>query len=837
MDNSGWGWPYNAPEQNDPNADVYSWVANLTGIGGTTDDYMRHYRAMQEQHRARQQSDDMPAVEQQLSNLQLNSADESSGESSDGSSGEASSPDTRPAQTPGRIQRTDFGGSMRMPRQSDLQDNQFSNARHSVDTSHAASSRSRSRHSAVSSEAYSSSLEEPVNAPQPKKRSGWKSFLKTVKKAIVPTSGKTSSKDWTHQPDVTAKTTYRIDYAKRSHPRAADENLIADFTSMGRELTQRHPGGPSFRSIELYAMLLRKFSAWLQDQDESPTLASLLDAPDDPHDPRGLTARAAAFANEVDRTIDAALAALQQVRAGLAPERHLGPYHRSIDCYPDDARLIGSWASQALANLPPGSSQQRKNCHDRTFALRKFSEWLKSTGKVSIASRLKNDWDGLNKDRKECSKTSGRKYIKLQLLREHLEVVEAIAAGSVDSPEQPAWDQGLPAMPATPSEGAWDWLREEMQEPHRGPQVSSWQGLPATPASPSEGAWDWLREQMQESAPPSSARARSSDIYGGLESLIGLPSTPHELRDDARSAPAWDGASSSARPMREPGLPDIGYVVGQDWRHGSRPATDLLIDLLENARLAPTQYVPTTRFLINGELYTAELQSDWSVYLIHDSGGGQADAQASGSGASLTLGDTQWLGDEHIHRDYQLLQQELQESNPDLAARTRFVDPLVAHTLREGTNSDAGLDAVVRGGRRGNDTADFLFLPVNDASATGHGGSHWSLLLLDRRNRKKPVAYHYDSSKGHNFEKALRLARKLNARLVSVGMTEQDNGYDCGVFVVDGTRALVGELAREQPLGDEPLSLGYLDVVADRAGLQERLRGGAAGPARTRRRR
>ncbi|WP_456728281.1 Ulp1 family isopeptidase [Bradyrhizobium sp. USDA 3364] len=46
-------------------------------------------------------------------------------------------------------------------------------------------------------------------------------------------------------------------------------------------------------------------------------------------------------------------------------------------------------------------------------------------------------------------------------------------------------------------------------------------------------------------------------------------------------------------------------------------------------------------------------------------------------------------------------------------------------------------------------SVDFLFLPVNDASATDldHRGSHWSLLLVDRRDRGRPVAYHYDSAR------------------------------------------------------------------------------------------
>ncbi|MES0070630.1 hypothetical protein NKJ73_33855, partial [Mesorhizobium sp. M0074] len=80
------------------------------------------------------------------------------------------------------------------------------------------------------------------------------------------------------------------------------------------------------------------------------------------------------------------------------------------------------------------------------------------------------------------------------------------------------------------------------------------------------------------------------------------------------------------------------------------------------------------------------------------------------------LGALELLGDEHIQRDYQLLEQELQGNNPDLAARTRFVDPLVAnYHLRLGSKSVmlSAFQRIVHN-QNGNDTADFLFVPVSD---------------------------------------------------------------------------------------------------------------------------
>ncbi|MER8830997.1 Ulp1 family isopeptidase, partial [Mesorhizobium sp. M0988] len=187
------------------------------------------------------------------------------------------------------------------------------------------------------------------------------------------------------------------------------------------------------------------------------------------------------------------------------------------------------------------------------------------------------------------------------------------------------------------------------------------------------------------------------------------------------------------------------------------------------------------------------------------------------------LGALQLLGDQHIQRDYQLLEQELQGNNPELAARTRFVDPLVAHShLRFGSESDrlSAFQRIVHN-QNGNDTADFLFVPVSDAGTTREErGTHWSLLFVDRRDRARPVAHHYDSAGEYNKELAKEFAKRLGARLDSPRMAQQSNRWDCGVYVVDGTRALVGRLQRWQP---DDLNLNNL--VVNRQALQARLMG------------
>ncbi|WOH63811.1 hypothetical protein [Bradyrhizobium sp. BWA-3-5] len=77
------------------------------------------------------------------------------------------------------------------------------------------------------------------------------------------------------------------------------------------------------------------------------------------------------------------------------------------------------------------------------------------------------------------------------------------------------------------------------------------------------------------------------------------------------------------------------------------------------------------------------------------------------------------VGDEHITADYTLLERELHRDNPDLAARMRFARPAVAQLLRstecETDFTTAFLTMV--DDQHKNDTAYFLFVPVND----GHG--------------------------------------------------------------------------------------------------------------------
>nr|GAJ38051.1 hypothetical protein BDOA9_0206690 [Bradyrhizobium sp. DOA9] len=434
--------------------------------------------------------------------------------------------------------------------------------------------------------------------------------------------------------------------------------------------------------------------------------------------------------------------------------------------YPQDAALIDGALGQALKYLRTPTAELRRSAQMRATRLRNLSAWLKETGRESMAGRLNRSNQeafGLRDD-VVAFKLAGRTlhYTDLSHLRSYLELVGANQALGLQAPQQSA----LPARGA-----GWP---------------SSPQTLPATPPTPSEGAWALLRQQMQEPTSPSIARARS-DTYGGLASFVDLNApTPSELRDDAHFAPALSARAPTGS-YRGLSLVDL-----------TTPTPSGLSDEAHSVRASPTS------------------SSDAPI-------GTSAQAGSLHGRSGLALGDEEWLGDEHIAADYALLEQELQTDNPDLAARTRFADPLIAnYHLRLGA-PDVSLSAFQRMvfDRNGTDVADFLFLPVNDASATDpdHRGTHWSLLFVDRRDRESPVAYHYDSLRKRNGDVAAMLAQRLGARLELAPMAQQQNRFDCGVFLVDATRTLVGRLAQRQP------PAGLRNLVADRQALQNRLRG------------
>ncbi|CAH3027281.1 unnamed protein product [Porites evermanni] len=89
-----------------------------------------------------------------------------------------------------------------------------------------------------------------------------------------------------------------------------------------------------------------------------------------------------------------------------------------------------------------------------------------------------------------------------------------------------------------------------------------------------------------------------------------------------------------------------------------------------------------------------------------------------------------------------------------------------------------------------------VFFAVNDNESTNSvGGSHWSLLLYKRQTNS---FHHYDSSTPFNTSAARSLAKNVEPFLlvkdtpsfIQDKCPQQQNGYDCGVYVITITEEL-----------------------------------------------
>ncbi|WP_352679904.1 Ulp1 family isopeptidase, partial [Mesorhizobium australicum] len=434
---------------------------------------------------------------------------------------------------------------------------------------------------------------------------------------------------------------------------------------------------------------------------------------------------------------------------------------------PADAVLIKEYKAALIKEYKgaPATGPNRQTIHDYGATLRRFSEYLVENNKPGIAARLHEE--SLDEDAKRYKASSGdRRIIALAQLRKFLP--SAALGREIALAARPEDALGMEARAIG-----------DAAAQHSGPQKAL--GRP---------------EKLPGEANEDAAVLPSSFVPTGHH---------HQASDPAESF----------RPLI--------------WRDGDQRAPDERIAAQDRSNLLPSEEVPlrppefAPPSLRAGNSASPELFPEGMSPAVEGFFG------VFGDPSGRVLGALQLLGDEHIHRDYQLLEQELQGNNPELAARTRFVDPLVAnYHLRLGSESDklSAFQRIVHN-QNGNDTADFLFVPVSDGGKTlAERGKHWSLLFVDRSDRERPVAYHYDSVSGWHDKLAKHLAERLGASLETrvdlPRIAQQSNEWDCGVYVVDGTRALVGRLQRWQP--DLP-DLNLNNLVVNRQALQTRLMG------------
>lgn len=101
--------------------------------------------------------------------------------------------------------------------------------------------------------------------------------------------------------------------------------------------------------------------------------------------------------------------------------------------------------------------------------------------------------------------------------------------------------------------------------------------------------------------------------------------------------------------------------------------------------------------------------------------------------------------------------------------------------------------------------SDFVFFPLNNCDRKqSAGGSHWSLLVY---SKPEQVCFHFDSSSGFNGVVASEFARSLTSyflgrskECIQVPCPQQENGYDCGIYVLCFTDAILDYVKTKKQL-------------------------------------
>jgi hypothetical protein len=204
---------------------------------------------------------------------------------------------------------------------------------------------------------------------------------------------------------------------------------------------------------------------------------------------------------------------------------------------------------------------------------------------------------------------------------------------------------------------------------------------------------------------------------------------------------------------------------------------------------------------------------------------GDVHIQAPEPQEPVLLSKEEWLREEHVDAGMGYLAAQLRRGNSELANRVRFVSVQAGSQLQNlGEEFGEYLGALrshLLYGEAGEDTARYLFLPINNG--VHFGGSHWSLLFLDLSDPEMPRGYHYDSLPGPGLGQ-LSIAAGLAGRL-GVGaeyfdghMADQDNGYDCGIAMLAATQEMIDRISQGRPCDDATLDLSSVEI--DRSAVQ-----------------
>ncbi|KAK7503419.1 hypothetical protein BaRGS_00005340 [Batillaria attramentaria] len=180
------------------------------------------------------------------------------------------------------------------------------------------------------------------------------------------------------------------------------------------------------------------------------------------------------------------------------------------------------------------------------------------------------------------------------------------------------------------------------------------------------------------------------------------------------------------------------------------------------------------------------------------------------------LGGPCWINDNLIAFCFEYFEREQFNHSAD---RLALLSPSIAQFIKLA----AAEDLTVALEPLNLPTKEYVFVPINDNASTNKaGGSHWSLMVFVRS--KEEFRYYDSGSSNENKAVARNLmdrlqpylqASKRGSKFIVMDCPHQNNGYDCGMYVICVAEHLCREFC-------ECYNVQLMDVITETSVQQKR---------------